>query len=185
MPRMPDTNPDALTAEQRLVHDAIASGPRGQVPAPLWVWLASPEMADIAQRLGGFCRFGTTIPNRLLELAICTLAAHWQAAYEWQAHSALALKAGVAPGVVEALRAGRAPSFEQPDEATVHAFCRELLKDRRVSEETFGRAREVLGERGLAELVGTLGYYTMISMTILAFEVPPLVPGEDPFESSR
>jgi 4-carboxymuconolactone decarboxylase len=76
MSRVPDLDPEKLSPEQRKVYDAIVAGPRGRVVGPLRVWLQSPELADRAQALGAFCRFGTSLPPRLSELAILVTAAH-------------------------------------------------------------------------------------------------------------
>ncbi|MGP0061695.1 MAG: hypothetical protein ACLPID_20700 [Beijerinckiaceae bacterium] len=65
MPRIQDIAPDELDAEQRRVCDAIVSGPRGVVQGPLRVWLHSPQLADRAQALGAFCRYGTGLEQRL------------------------------------------------------------------------------------------------------------------------
>jgi 4-carboxymuconolactone decarboxylase len=176
MPRIPDWTVADLTPAQRAVHDAIASGPRGKVEGPLRVWLQSPELAERAQALGAFCRFGTSLHPRLSELAILVTGAHWRAGFEWHAHAPIALKAGLAPEIVEAIRVGRTPTFADADEQAVHAFARELIETRRVSDATYRAAEARLGKRGLVELVGILGYYGLISMTINAFEVP--IPGD-------
>ncbi len=52
---------------------------------------------------------------------------------------------------------------------------------RRVSATTYRTAVEALGERGVVDLVGILGYYVLISMTINAFEVPLPDGAADPF----
>jgi 4-carboxymuconolactone decarboxylase len=172
MPRMPDLDPAKLSPEQRKVYDAILSGPRGHVVGPLKVWLQSAELADKAQALGAFCRFGTSLPPRLSELAILITGAHWQAGFEWHAHAPMGLKAGLDAAAIEAIRVGKTPNLAKPDEAAVYAFASELLKTRKVSDATYSRAVAALGERGVIELVGILGYYGLISMTINAFEVP-------------
>jgi 4-carboxymuconolactone decarboxylase len=179
MARIPDIVEAELTPEQRKVYEAIATGPRGVVRGPLRVWLHSPELADRAQSLGAFCRYSTSLPPRLSELAILTIGAFWKAGYEWNAHTPHALAAGIAPAVVEAIRKGEKPVFERADEAALFAFAAELLENRRISPETFATAKAELGSKAVVELVGVLGYYTLISMTIVAFEVPPA--GADPF----
>jgi 4-carboxymuconolactone decarboxylase len=172
MPRLPDLDAENLSPEQRRVYDAIKSGPRGVVQGPLRVWINSPELADRAQALGAFCRYGTVLPPRLSELAIITTGAFWKAGFEWAVHAPIALKAGLDPAAVEAIRQGEQPSFSNPDEAAVHAFAHELLHNRRVSAETYKRAEKELGSRALVDLVGILGYYGLICLTINAFEVP-------------
>jgi 4-carboxymuconolactone decarboxylase len=184
MPRVPDFVLGELDSEQRRVHDEIASGPRGGVHGPLRVWLQSAQLADRAQSLGAFCRFDTSLPRRLSELAILVIGASWRASFEWQAHAPAAVEAGLDPTAVEAIRAGGAPLLQREDEAAVYAFAHELIQTRRVSDATYQRAAAALGVKALVELVGILGYYTLISMTIKAFEVP-LPPGAvEPFPDS-
>lgn len=178
MARLPDLAAETMSPAQRKVHDAIVSGPRGVVQGPLKVWLNSAELASRAQELGAFCRYHTSLPKRLSELAIIITGAHWKAGFEWFVHAPEAIKAGVDANVVAAIHAGREPSFTKADEAALYAFTRELLEKRRVSDATYKRAVAELGELGAVELVGILGYYALISMTIVAFEVP--VPDGEP-----
>jgi 4-carboxymuconolactone decarboxylase len=179
--RLPDIVVENLSPEQRRVYDAILSGPRGVVQGPLRVWLNSPDLADRAQALGAFCRFGTVLPPRLSELAIITTGAYWKAGFEWAVHAPIALKTGLDPQAVEAIRKGEQPTFAKPDEASVYAFASELLRHRRVSDETYRTAEKELGSRALVDLVGILGYYGLISMTIVAFQVPVPEGAPEPF----
>ena len=181
MARLPDIDPARLDPEQRRVHDEILSGPRRIVEGPLRVWVNNPGLADKAQALGAYCRYGTSLPQRLSELAIITTGAHWQAGFEWAVHGPIALKAGLDPGAVEAIRSGGTPHLEKPDERAVHAFSSELLRHRRVSDATYDAAFVALGQTGIIDLVGILGYYGLISMTIQAFEVPLPDGVTDPF----
>jgi 4-carboxymuconolactone decarboxylase len=180
MARLPDIDLARLTPEQRQVHDTIVAGPRGKVEGPLRVWLTSPVFAARAQELGAFCRFGTSLPPRLSELAILVTAAHWRAGFEWYAHEKFAREAGLAEAAIRAIKAGKTPTFDSENEAAVHAFARELLDTRRVSDATYARATAALEPVGVVDLVGILGYYGLISMTINAFEVPA-PDGADPF----
>lgn len=181
MARLPDLTTEALDPEQRRVHDAIAAGPRGVVQGPLRVWLHSAAFADRAQALGEFCRFRTSLPRRLSELAILVAGASWRAGFEWAAHAPAAVEAGIEPEAVEAIRTGRRPELPREDEAAVYTLAHELIENRQLSEATYKRAAAVLDSAALVELVGVIGYYTLIAMTIRAFEVP-LPPGApDPF----
>jgi 4-carboxymuconolactone decarboxylase len=129
-------------------------------------------LADRAQNLGAFCRFATSLPARLSELAILIIGAHWKAGFEWWAHAPIALRAGIEQAVIDALRKGEIPHFINSDEAAVYAFTSELLTTRQVSDATYKRAVDELGIKTVVELVGILGYYSLISMTIVAFAVP-------------
>lgn len=181
MQRIPDWTVETLSPAQRTVHDAILSGPRGIVEGPLRVWLQSPQLAQNAQALGAFCRFGTSLPPRLSELAILITGAYWRAGFEWHVHAPIAIKAGVSPDVAEAIRVDTAPKFAQADEAAVYMFARELLENRAVSDATYRGAEQHVGKTGVVDLVGVLGYYGLISMTIVAFQVPIPNDGPEPF----
>ena len=181
MPRIDDIDPAALDAEQRRVYEEILAGPRRRLEGPLRVWLHSPQFADHAQALGAFCRFGSGLDRRLSELAILVTGAFWKAKFEWYAHAPLGIEAGLDPLAVEAIRAGRTPKFVREDEAAVYAFARELVTEHRVSEMTYARAEAALGKTGLINLVGILGYYGLVSMTLNAFEVPLPRGAADPF----
>lgn len=160
-----------LSDRQREVHEAIRSGPRGQVRGPLAVWLHRPELADRAQALGRYCRYDTLLPPRLSELAILTIARIWGSEFEWWSHKEIALKAGLSDAVVEAIRTNREPVFEKEDEALVSAFTRAVHLDRRVSDQLYSRTVAILGEEAVVDLVGILGYYALISITINVFDV--------------
>ncbi len=142
---------------------------------------SSADLADRAQALGAFCQYGTSLEPRLSELAILVVGAHWRAGFEWHVHAPIARAAGVSPGLIDALRVGQVPVFEREDERLVHAFARALVVERRVGDATYAAFVARFGERSAVELVGILGYYTLISMTIVAFEVDLPAGAPDPF----
>ena len=162
-----------MSEQQRRVYDAIASGPRGKVRGPLAIWLHRPGLAEHAQALGQYCRYESSLPPRLSELAILTLAALWRAPFEWWAHHPIALKAGLDPDVAEQIRAGATPTFVRQDESLVYRFVRELAETRQVSDALYQEAETVLGPDKLVDLVGVAGYYTLISMTLNVFQILP------------
>ena len=187
-PRYPDIDEASLTERQRQVYDRIVAGPRGQVVGPLRVWLHSPELADHAQALGGFVRYGTALPPILSELAILVTARIWSSGFEWSHHAPIAEAAGLDPVIIEAIGLGRRPEFADPVQKALFDAAVELHRDRALTDATFDAALAALGRPALVELVGICGYYTLISMTINAFEVPedegPLLPETDiPAES--
>lgn len=174
MARIPDLDPSNLSAEQERVYNAIASGPRGVVHGPLAVWLNRPQLADKAQQLGQYCRYDSSLPPRLSELAILVTARIWDAAFEWQSHEPPARKAGLPDAVITALANDEEPPFTADDESVVYRFSRTLNLQRRVPDELYREAENTLGREALIDLVGVLGYYSLISMTINAFEVDAL-----------
>jgi 4-carboxymuconolactone decarboxylase len=178
MSRLPELSLETMSAEQRRVHDIIASSPRGQVRGPLAVWLRRPELAERAQALGEYCRYNSSLPKRLSELAILITARYWRAEFEWFAHRNHALAAGLPEEIIEAIRNGQPPNFTDPQDQAVYDIVTALYGERRLADEIYARGLNVLGEGHLIDLIGILGYYALISMTINAFEVmlPPGTP---------
>ena len=168
-----------MSAAQRQVFETIRSGPRGIVQGPLRVWLHSPELATRSQALGAYCRYETGLPARWTELAIITIGAFWRAGFEWHVHAPLAEAAGIPPDAIEAIRKGEEPASLAADEFTILRVTRSLIADRTVPPALFAEAAAQLGAKGLVDLVGLIGYYSYIAMTIVAFEVE--TPGGDPF----
>ncbi len=173
MNRLPDLSPEAITDSQRQVLDEIQGGPRGSAAyGPFLGWLWSPPFTDHAQRMGAYLRFETVLDARLKELAILYVGRLWTAQFEWFAHKKFALNAGLGADIIDAIEQRRRPDFVKQDEAAVYDFVAELHDTRRVSDAGFAAAREHLGDAGVAELVGVVGYYTLVSMTLNAFEIP-------------
>ena len=175
-PRLAIPGEDQLTGAQRELMEKIRSGPRGKSVTPrgpFAVWLNAPEFGQLAQALGGHCRYKTGVPARLSEIAILCTARLWKAQYEWFAHEPPALAAGVKPKTIQDLRAGRVPKSAAKDERAIYDFIQEIYKKRRVSDRTFKRVQGLLGDAATVELVGILGYYVMISMTLNVFQMLP------------
>lgn len=172
-PRLPAIPDDQLSERQRELRQAIFSGPRAKtrIDGPFAVFMHAPDYGDLAQQLGAFCRFRTTLAPRLSEFAILATARQWRAQYEWCAHAPLAERAGVKPATIRDLRAGRRPKSAPADECAIYDFVHELYRTRRVSDATYRRVHKLLGNTGTVELVGLLGYYTLISMTLNVFRV--------------
>jgi 4-carboxymuconolactone decarboxylase len=171
MPRLGEIELARLTEEQRRVAEQIRSGPRGGLAGPFWPWLRNPELADRAQKLGELVRYNSTLPPRLFELAVLVTAQHWKAQFEWYAHAPLARKAGLGEDIIAAIQAGARPNFTAADEAAVYDFATELYARRRVGDAAYAAALAHLGERGVVELVGILGYYALVSMTLNVFGI--------------
>jgi 4-carboxymuconolactone decarboxylase len=179
--RPPILDEAALSAEQQAIFDRIRSGPRGLVEGPLRVWLQSPGLAEPAQALGAYCRYGTSLPPRLSELAILLVGAYWRSGFEWHVHAPIAERAGLSPSIIESIKNGATPAFTAPDERALHGFVSELLQTKQVSDRAYARAVAQFGLPTVVELVGVLGYYTLISMTINAFRVPVPEGETEPF----
>jgi 4-carboxymuconolactone decarboxylase len=180
-PRVSVLTEEQLTSEQRALLDSIRSGPRGSsinIRGPFAVFLHAPTFGELAQKLGGYCRFNTSVSPRLSEFAILVTAKLWRAQYEWFAHVPQAERAGVKPATIRDLHQGRVPKSAPKDERAIYDFIQELYKTRRVSDKTFARVHALLGDAATVELVGILGYYVLISMILNVFRMSP--PGDEP-----
>jgi len=171
-PRLPPIAEADMSEAQRRVYRDIAAGPRGSVRGPFMALLRSPELADRLQRVGAYVRFESSLPARLNELAILVTARAWGAQFEWYAHRQFAEKAGLAPAICDAIAEGRRPAALQADEAAVYDFCSQLHAAKDVSDAAWRTALERIGERGVIDLIGACGYYTIVSMVLNATRHP-------------
>lgn len=171
MPGRASVNLAHLTDAQRRVVDEVRAGRRGTVPANVVAWLPSPELARRAAALGEFVRYETSLGPRLTELAILVVARHWSCAYEWAVHAREASAAGLPADVIDAVGRDAMPVLSGAD-AIVYAFARELVRSGRVDDALHAQAVAELGEAGVVELVGVVGYYTLVAFTLNASEVP-------------
>jgi 4-carboxymuconolactone decarboxylase len=171
MARIELTPEGQRTPEEQAACDEAVAGVRGRVPAPMIAWLRNPELARRGQRLGELLRYQTTLEPRLSELAILVTARFWTSHYEWFAHKREGLKAGMDPEVVAAIAARRVPALRDGAERAVYDVATSLFQTRRVPDALYRTGVSVLGERGMVELVGILGYYSMVAMTLNTFEI--------------
>jgi 4-carboxymuconolactone decarboxylase len=173
--RLPVLAEATMSESQRQLLEAIKSGPRGKFTygGPFAVYLHAPEFGALAQELGAFCRYKTELPPRLSEFVILVTAQHWQAQYEWFAHAAIAERAGVGSETIADLRAGRVPKNAPEDERSLYDFITELYATRRVSDANYARVNAMLGDAATVELVGLLGYYALVAMTLNVFRMMP------------
>jgi 4-carboxymuconolactone decarboxylase len=181
--RLPILTEDKLDDAQRALLESLRTGPRGdrvKLGGPFGVYMHAPQYGELTQQLGAFVRFKTSLEPRLSEFAILCIARMWRAQYEWHAHAPIAEKAGVKPEAIRDVKAGRMPKKAAKDERAIFDFVQELYKKRRVSERSYQRVQGFLGDKGIVELVGILGYYTGVSMVLNVFNVP-LPEGATPY----
>jgi 4-carboxymuconolactone decarboxylase len=163
-------SPGEMSEDQKQTYDESIAGKRGAPPPPMMAWLNSPEMARHATRLGGFLRFDTVFPAKISEIAILVTARHWTSHYEWFAHKRLALKGGLDPKIIDDIRDRRTPQFDDPKAKIVYDVAKSLHEGHGVSNSLYDEAVKTVGERGVTEIIGLCGYYTMVSMTLNTFE---------------
>lgn len=181
-PRFSQLTLDKLDDAQKQVAERILKVSSAGLGGPYSMLLRSPMLAARYLGMTDYLRFETSLPHRLNELAILIEARLWDAQYEWWAHYPIALKAGLPRDVADEIKEGRRPTSMKPDEEVVYDVCIELLRDRHLTDTTFRRAKEMLGEQQVVDLVAVAGFYVMVSSVIIEGEVgipdggPPPLP---------
>ncbi|MGY9000890.1 MAG: carboxymuconolactone decarboxylase family protein [Rhodospirillales bacterium] len=172
MSRIEDLDYVTMSPEQKKIADEIIAS-RGKVAGPFIPWLRSADLADRSQKLGAYCRYETSLPPRLSELAILILARDWTIQMEWHAHKPIALEAGTDPDVIDAIAERKTPKFKNKDEEVIYNFSTELLKNKKVSANIYAATIAELGEAALVDLIAILGYYSSVAMVLNTFEILP------------
>jgi 4-carboxymuconolactone decarboxylase len=180
MGRLKPVPPDSRTAEQRRL---AATRPGGRLRGPWSAWIRVPELFDSVIPLMDYFRTRTGLPPRLVELATLVPIRAWTAQFAWALHEKDALKAGLDPAVVEAIKARRTPVFAKADEAAVYALATALVEKKSVDPATYDKAVTVLGEEAVVILTSLVGFFAMVSGVLSTFDVdvpegtePPLLP---------
>ena len=175
-PRLAVLEENQLSEAQRTLLTSLRASPRGQsltIRGPFAAWMHAPEFGLLAQALGAHCRYKTALEPRLSELAILCTARFWRAQYEWFAHAPIAERAGVKPKTIADIRGGREPKSAPKDERAIYAYVQELYKTRRITDRTYKRVHDIIGDAAAVELTGILGYYAMVAMTLNVFRMLP------------
>ena len=171
MGRLPNIDETKLSTEQRQIYETIQRG-RGHVRGPFAVWLRNAELCENTLKLQEMFASRVKFDRRLLELMILVAARLATAQYAWFIHEPHALKFGISPDIVEAIRERRTPEFNREDERLVYDITVELNTTRSLSETSYRRGMEMFGEQVMVELVSAIGFYVMVAMTLNAFAVP-------------
>lgn len=171
---------EEMTEQQRNVYDEAASGPRGHAPTPFMAWLHNPELAQRAQNLGAFVRFETSVPPRLARIGALLVARRWKSPYIWYTHKKGALALGIDPAIIDDIKEGRTPRFEDSLEQLIHDFSAHLQDTQSVPDDLYQACVAALGEKTLVEFVAIMGYYAFVATTLKTFEIgaPAGVQGE-------
>ena len=165
-------DPATLDEVRRRIHDDIAAGPRGSVPAIFHLLLEAPAVAAQAQKLGAELRYRTGLGPMLSELAILVTARFWGADYEWAIHEPEAAKAGLPADVIAAVSERRRPDSPDEDVMLVHDVAHAVLTDHDVPDALFAAALQRFGRQTLVELTAVVGYYSMLAIAIRSFRLP-------------
>jgi 4-carboxymuconolactone decarboxylase len=167
-PRFPQPTMEQLSPEQQAVAAEVLKQSSAGLGGPYGMLIKSPELLKRYLMMTDYLRQKTSLPHRLNEMAILLEARIWDAQYEWWAHEPLARKAGLSDAIIAEIREGKRPAAMQPDEAVVYDVVTQLLNKRQLPDDTFNKAKQILGEQQTIDLVAVTGFYVMVSSVIIA-----------------
>jgi 4-carboxymuconolactone decarboxylase len=176
--RLPTIPPAQYTEEQKQAAADFESARKVPVFGPFEPLMYSPQLMSTARAMGDYLRYKSAIGNTLSELVILITAREWTQDYEWSLHYPIALKAGIRKEVADDISLGRRPTAMSPDEDTVFDFTSELLRHKQVSGATFERAKSRLGMKGVVDMAGIVGYYTLLAMQLNVAHYPAATDGK-------
>lgn len=180
MARIPLVTRDALSERDKSAYDAFMQS-RDNRPnvGPYSLILHMPEMAQRLEALRTSIRGEASLPPKLQELVMITVAREMDCAFIWYAHAAAARQAGVRDDIVDNIRAKQPLTSLAPDELTVVNFTRELLQNRKVSQATFDAASAQFGQRGTMTLTNLIACYAVLAYNMNTYELEaPAQPAE-------
>jgi len=183
--RLPTIAPAQYNDEQKQAAAEFLTARKVPVFGPFEPLMHSPQVMSQARSMGNYLRYKSALGNTLSELAILVTAREWTQDYEWYVHHPIALKAGIKPEVADAIAEGRRPAGMSEDEEIVYDYTTELARTKQVSNKTFERAKARFGAKGVVDLTGIAGYYTLLAMQLNAaqYQIPkdgkklPRLPG--------
>ena len=170
--RLPTLEYENMNQDQKDLHDEILSGPRTQIAGPLHTWFLNPSYGSLIEKVGAFCRYGTSLEPRLSELAIIIVARHWNADVEWFAHSKIALESGILQETIDAIKINKRPNFKIEDEALIYDITKSILDTKTLNNELFKLAENKMGKKSLLDLTAIIGYYCNVAIQLNVFEIP-------------
>ena len=150
-----------------------AASARGALVGP-WIPLSrSPEVMGLMMDMRTHVASRSLLSNALTEMAILIAAREWTQQFEWNAHEPAAIKAGVKPEIISAIKEGRRPRQMSEQEEALYDLCTEVHHTKSVSDPTYGRAVKALGgEEKIVEVVALQGYYALLAMVMNTARTP-------------
>jgi len=170
--RMPPIPSEKLTEAQKRAVEEFKAARGVEISGQFVPMLRSPEVMSRARAMGDYLRFKSTLPPPLSEFVILLTARRWTQQYEWNAHAALALQAGVRQDIVADIAEGRRPERMTDEQDTIYTLLDELHRNQSVSDATYARAIAKVGEAGVIDALGITGYYTMLAMVLNTARTP-------------
>ena len=138
---------------------------------PSGIGLFSPKASEHARALNRYLRFEAGLAPRVREIAILTTAREMDSQFEWAAHEPEARKEGVEGRVIDVIKHRMPTAGLEETDATVIELGRQIFRDRKVTSDTFAKAKALFGPTKLVELVMLMGNYAGTAALLTAFDM--------------
>ena len=170
--RFQETPVADMSADMRAAYDFTLEL-RGQVPGPHKIWLANPTLSKTIVPTGKYYQTQSTLTKAEIEIITNVINSRWLAAYSNYEHEKIGEDAGhLPPEKVQALIANFPNSFDDPRQQVVYELASTLAQPRIVPSGLFQRAKTLIGEAGIVDVTVLMGWFTAVSLTLNAFDVP-------------
>ena len=172
MARIPLVTRDQIVEKDKPAFDAFMRS-RANRPniGPYTLLLHMPEMAQRVEALRTYLRDEASLPQKLQELVMISVAREMGCAFIWYAHAAAARQAGVRDDIVDNIREKHALANLDREEQTVVDFTPELLRNRKVSRPTFDAATARFGQRGTMTLTNLIACYAVLAYNMNTYDL--------------
>ena len=170
--RYEETPVEQMAPEMRDAYD-FTMKLRGQVPGPHKIWLSNPALSKTIVPTGKYYQTDSSLSKAEIEIATNVINGRWLAAYSNFEHESIGEEQGhLAPAKVQAIIAGLPTSFEDPRQQIVYELASTLAAPRVVPTGMYQRAKDLLGDAGIVDVTVLMGWFTAVSLTLMAFDVP-------------
>ena len=153
---------------------------RGLVPGPHKIWLANPTLSKTIVPTGAYYQQHSTLAKAEIEIVTTLIAARWHASYASYEHEKIGEAQGHLPAeTMERMIAGLPVAFDDAREAVIYELGVALVQPRIVPQGLYRRAKGLIGDAGIVDVAVLIGWFTMVSATLNAFDVPSDATGLD------
>ncbi|MFN7040175.1 MAG: hypothetical protein ACK4OH_03250 [Acidovorax temperans] len=177
--RFKENFPEQMSSEEKKAYDLV-KGNRGLVPGPYKIWVRNLRLTEVMVHMGNHYQAQHTLSKAEIEIAVLLTNGRWMAPYSTYEHEWMGeLLGGLPAEKVQALVAGFPTSFEEPRQQVVYEISSALLAPRLIPVGLYQKAIDSLGHEGLTDLIAFIGYFTTVSLTLRAYDVPSNAIGLD------
>ena len=167
-----ETPVDNMPSDMKAAYD-FTMKLRGQVPGPHKIWLSDPKLSKTIVPTGKYYQTESSLTKAEIEIATAVINGRWLAAYSNFEHETIAEEQGhLSPASVQAMIAGLPTSFENPRQQIVYELASTLAAPRVVPTGMYQRAKDLLGDASIVDVTVLMGWFTAVSLTLMAFDVP-------------